>query len=366
MRLPNGDFVWGLGDNSATNDTVRHFKAFARRMYTSYMGDLADSNLFDQQFKDRISTMQDKLVAAGHIGRFTRGVLDLETEYASGFKVRPPPEPVCVVFSINGAGSTWDMGYPYDIGQTLDRSKCWHQPIGYNTKPIPMRTGVQDGIGEFIRQLDMPRGSRGLNCTVLPWAGIFYSMGALVGMAVLDRVLHGDLGRFKATYIGSATFGNPRRQEGHSFPGCLNSDGMGISEPNDHDMPDVHWDFAASKAMPGSSGDDLYTKIGIPGENAVTQKDMRTVWTIVNTGNPLSLMEAVLMLLAHPDFSGGYSAAVAALHALNFFVVKGVSPHTRYQFTLPIANDPRDCWELAREHMADLVARVPRTLPQAA
>lgn len=275
-------------------------------------------------------------------------------------------EPVCVVFSINGAGSTWSMGYPYDIGETLDKSKCWHQPIGYNTNPFPMNKGVQDGIGEFIRQLGMPRGSRGLNCTVLPWGGIFYSMGALVGMGVLDRVLHGDLQQYKPTYIGSAAFGNPRRQNGHTFPGCMNSDGEGIATPTDHDMPDVHWDFAASKAMPGSSGDDLYTKIGIPSENAATQKDMRAVWDIVNKGNPLSLATAVLMLLAHPDFSGGYSAAVAAFQALNFFVVKGVSPHTRYQFTLPIANDPRDCWELAREHMADLVARVPRALPSAA
>lgn len=362
MRLPSGEFVWGLGDNSTTNFTVQHFKSFARRMYASYMGNLADTNLFDAQLQTEIAIMQDKLVAAGRIGKHTRGVLDLETEYASGFKVRPAPEPVCVVFSINGAGSTWDMGYPFDIGQTLDRSKCWHQPIGYNTNPIPMNTGVQDGIGEFIRQLGMPRGAQGKNCTVLPWGGIFYSMGALVGMAVLDRVLHGDLQQYKSTYIGSATFGNPRRQEGHTFPGCINSDGMGISQPNDHDLPDTHWDFAASKVMPGSSGDDLYTKIGGPGEDAATQADMRAVWDIVNKGNPLSLAEAVLMLLAHPGFSGGYSAAVAAFKALDFFVVKGVSPHTRYQFTLPLANDPRDCWELAREHMADLVARVPRAM----
>jgi hypothetical protein len=276
--------------------------------------------------------------------------------------ITPPPvvEPVCVMFSINGAGSTWDMGYPFDIGETLDKSKVWHQPIGYNTNPIPMKIGVQDGINEFIRQLGMPRGARGLNCTVLPWTYVFYSMGALVGMAVVDRVLHGDLGRFKSTYLGGATFGNPRRQEGHTFPGCMNSDGMGISQPNDHDMPESHWDMAASAVMPGSGGDDLYTKIGIPSENPATQANMRAVWDIVNELNPLTLAEAVLMLLAHPTFEGGYAAAVAALHALDFFVVKQTGPHVRYQFTLPIANDPRDCWELARGHVADLVARVPR------
>lgn len=294
-------------------------------------------------------------------------VANLAIRQRLGAYVAPqPPEPVCVMFSINGAGSTWNQGYPYDIGEKLDKSKVWHQPIGYNTNPFPMNTGVQDGIGEFIRQLDMPRGSKGLNCTVLPWTYVFYSMGALVGMNVVDRVLHGDLGRFKATYLGGSTFGNPRRQEGHTFPGCMNSDGMGIAQPNDHDMPDNHWDFAASKDMPGSGGDDLYTKIGIPSEDAQTQKNMRAVWDIVNKGNPLSLAAAILLLIAHPSFHGGYDAAVAAFHALNFFVVKGTGPHVKYQLTLPIANDSRDCWELAREHTADIVARAPRPVAAAA
>lgn len=361
MKLPSGEFVWGLGDNSKTDLTVQHFKAFARHMYHSYMGDLVDTNQFDLQLQTEIGIMQDRLVAGGHLvpGKFTRGVLDLETEYASGFKQRPPREPQCVVFSINGAGSHYDQGYPYDIGQTLDRSKCWHQPIGYNTSPVPMNTGVQDGVRELIRQLDMPRGSKGLNCTVLPWAMVIYSMGALVGMIVLMRVLHGDLGRFKSTYMGSAAFGNPMREEGHSFPGCMDSAGFGIAA-NATGTPDAHWDFAAAKAMPGSGGDDLYTRLGIPGEDAQVVTNMRAVWDIVNKGNPLTLAAAVLGLLAHPTFKGGWDAAIAAFKALDFFVVKATGPHVRYQFTQPIANDPRDCWELAREHMADLVARMPR------
>lgn len=277
-----------------------------------------------------------------------------------GIAVPPVVEPVCVVFSINGAGSTYDMGYPYDILQTLDGSKCFRQPIGYNTAPFPMNTGVKDGIGEFIRQLDMPRGARGLNCTALPWGGIFYSMGALVGMGVLDRVLHGDLGRFKATFIGGATFGNPRREMNHTFPGCTWSSGEGIATPTDHDTPDTVWEMACDKHMPGGGGDDLYTKMS-DDENDQVQKNERAVWSIVNTGNPLNLAGAVLKLLAHPDFQGGWDAAVAAFKALDFFVVKQTGPHVRYQLTQPIEGNPVDCWELARQHMADLVARVPRS-----
>lgn len=287
------------------------------------------------------------------------GVVSDNDLRALGITIPWVPEPVCVMFSINGAGSSWNMGYPFDIGETLDKSKCWHQPIGYNTAPFPMNRGVQDGINEFIRQLDMPRGQKGLNCTTLPWGGIFYSMGALVGMGVLDRVLHGDLGRFKNTYMGSVAFGNPRRQKDHTFPGCINSEGEGIATPTDHDLPEAHWDFAADKSMPGAGGDDLYTKIGTPDEDEHVQANMRAVWDIINKGNPMSLAVAILKLLANPNFHGGYDAAKAAFSALDFFVLKATGPHVRYQFTLPRANDPRDCWELARAYCADLVARRP-------
>lgn len=340
------------------NESVRTWRAIMNArfggLYTRLHGPLPeDTDKFgpravewQKEYESRTQQVQDGVVSDADLT-------------ALGIAILPVVEPVCVMFSINGAGSTWNMGYPFDIGETLDKSKCWHQPIGYNTAPFLMSKGVADGQREFIRQLDMPRGSRGLNCTQLPWGGIFYSMGALVGMGVLDRVLHGDLGRFKATFVGASTFGNPRRQRDHSFPGCTWSSGEGIATPTDHDLPDSVWDFAADRHMPGAGGDDLYTKMA-DDENDLTTKNMRAVWDIVNKGNPINLATAVLMLLAHPNFEGGYSAAVAAIKALDFFVVKGTSPHTRYQFIQPIDGDPRDCWELARAHIADLVARVPR------
>lgn len=369
MQIDGKWVGWGLGDNSTSDMTVKTFKAFARRMYKSYMGDLADTNIFDTQLQTEMVEMQGKLAASNHIGPYLSGILDLETEYASGFKLRPPPGPLCIFFSINGAGSTWNMGYPYDIGESLDKSRCYHQPIGYNTNPFPMMTGVNDGVAEFIRQLDMPRPNfGGRNCTTIPWTYNFYSMGAIVGMIVLMRILYGDLQRFKSTYMGGSTFGNPMRQHGHTFPGCSYSDGEGIVTPNAHDCPDSHWDFAADKAMIGSPGDDLYTKLNKAGVSAQTVADMRDVWQIVATGNPLSLMEAVLLLLAKPSFSGGLAAAEAGFQALDFFVVKGVTPHTSYQFTQPIVNDSRDCWALAQQHAADLVATLPQpyALPVAA
>lgn len=290
----------------------------------------------------------------------TDGVADLSLRRAFGAADPPaPPDPTCVVFSVNGAGSTWNMGYPFDIGETLDKSKCFHQPIGYNTNPFPMNTGVQDGVAELIRQLNMPRFSKGQNCTTLKWGMCIYSMGAIVGMIVLMRVLFGDLQQFKHTFMGYSAFGNPMRQHGNTFPGCSYSDGEGIVTPTAHDLGPESWDMACDKAMGNSLGDDLYTKMNKAGVDPQVTSNMRAVWDIVNKGNPLNLAEAIFQLLLHPTFSGGYHAAEAAWTALGFFVIKQTGPHVNYQFTDPLDGDGRDCWEFAREHMADLVARQP-------
>jgi hypothetical protein len=77
----------------------------------------------------------------------------------------------------------------------------------------------------------------------------------------------------------------------------------------------------------------------------------------------LHLAEAVAMLLAHPNFKGGYGAAKAAFQALNFFVAKGIRPHTSYQFTQPIAGDQRDCWAMAYDHCMKSVMDRPGVMP---
>lgn len=372
----NGTYIgYGLGDSADGIKLLNHrlIYAYPARSNAVALG-VTETNLFTAATEaatialatfmngDTPSQSAAKLRGASFPLR-TDGIADLSLRRAFGAADPPaPPEPTCVVFSINGAGSQWNFGYPFDIGESLDKSKCIHQPIGYNTNPFPMNTGVQDGVNEVIRQLNMPRGSKGLNCIQLKWGMVIYSMGAIVGMTVLMRVMFGDLQQFKATFMGSAAFGDPMRQQDHTFPGCSWSDGEGIVTPNAHDLPEECWDLAADKEMPGSGGDDLYAKMNKTGVSAQTTSNMRAVWDIVNSGNPKNLAQAIFLLLLHPTFKGGYAAAEAAFTALNFFVVKGTGPHVKYQFTDPISGDPRDCWEMAREHMADLVARQPTPL----
>jgi len=268
---------------------------------------------------------------------------------------------LCVGITVGGAGSSFNNGYQWDLGEQLDKRRCYHQPIGYDTNPFPMNRGVTQGVERFITELTRPRAEfGGQNCETIPWfVPLAYSMGSIVWMIVLMRVLYGDLQRFKPTYMGSNSFGNPMRQANHGLPGGILVEGEGIAYDKAimvGDVPEAHWDFTAEKGMTGSPGNDLYAKVdGGP----LTVKDMRAVWQIVNKGNPTTLALAVLDLLATPTFEESYSAGVAAFKALDFFIIKGLTPHTSYHLVQPIAGDRRDCWRIALDRSNDIVARLP-------
>lgn len=380
---------YGLGDNSVECKQINHRMLAAYPTHSNAaMWGLTETTLFgagtEQALIDLTKFMNsDKAsqLAAGTRGaKFplrTDGVADLNVRKAIGAYVPPPPPgPLSIIFSINGAGSTFNMGYPWDIGELAETDAqgnslppafrtYYHQPIGYNTSPVPMQKGVATGVTEFIRQLDMPRPDfGGRNCTQIPWGGIFYSMGAIVGMTVLMRVLYGDLQRFKATYMGSSAFGNPMRAKDHAYPGGIPVDGEGIATTTDYVIPDCHWDFTSSKGMVNSSGDDLYAKVGgadqFLGTNELTLADIRSVWHIVNTGNPLTLAEQVGSLVLSPSFSKFEGAFGAAWEAAQFFILQGLSPHTTYQFVQTRAGDSRSAWDQALWHTQDLVRNRPQ------
>ncbi|AXH46755.1 lysin B [Mycobacterium phage Acolyte] len=345
------------GDANPTVAQWRHvMNARFGGLYTRLHGPLPeDTDQFglravewQKEYESRTGQPVDGVVSDGDLAYLGIGIPPLQ-----------PSGQVCVGFTIGGAGSAWNNGYQWDLGEALDKRRMYHQPIGFNTNPFPMQTGVNDGVNELVRQLDLPRPQfGGRNCTQIPWfVPLSYSMGSIVWMTVLMRVLYGDLQRFKPMYMGSNSFGNPARQKNHGLPNGILVEGEGIAwTPSVHDVPDCHWDFTAEKGMIGSPGNDLYARVD---GSDITVADMRAVWELVRTGNPLSLAAAALKLAASPSFSGGYAAAVAALQALDFFVVKRLTPHTTYQFIQPIEGDPRDCWRIALDHSADIVARLP-------
>lgn len=280
------------------------------------------------------------------------------------------------LFTVNGAAADCWSGYQADLARVLTdpwndvvaqfwgeqyRNKYRWQPIGYDSKPVPMRPGIDQGVREHVHQLLLSPGK---------FAGAYYSEGSIIGSIVLD-LLRGvkneitarftdlpDITHRYPDFLGAVTFGFPRREKGHTIPGGIDPGGHGIVTPNLVDTPASWWDFAAGKNMVGSPGQDLYTTCGYRG-NEQSVADEVAVWKIVETTSfksVLGLAEKVADLVPNP-VEGGVAAVIAILDALDFFVLHGLTPHTSYQFTQPVAGDPRDCWRMGLDYLASLVGQ---------
>jgi hypothetical protein len=339
----------GLGDSSPE---VKKIKEFMAKKFPSYAGTLADTELYDQAMTNAVLEMQRRYRDAGKLApELVNGIIGATTKYVMGYLKRPDV-PRHIAFSVCGTGVPWNVGYPFDLCQTLDPAHWQHQPIGYPAQAFPMRPSYQAGVVELVRQMDL------WNCTKRTWGFVSYSQGAIVTSIVLQRVLTGDLQQYKGTFIGGATFGNPMREAGHTLPGGIDPGGSGIVTPNLVGTPDSVWDMADGKKMVNSPGNDLYSTCGA-GENAAAIADQRAVWDIVDRYKITSLAGAIAKLLLEPSFSGGVGAAEAAFGALNFFVAQGIRPHTAYGDIQPIPGDGRDSWRIALDHLNELGARVP-------
>jgi hypothetical protein len=148
----NGTWLgWGLGDYSSRDYTVRDFKRFAKRMYASYCSDLDDTNIFDQAMQDHVTQIQQRLAADGQLiwGQFILGVLDLPTEYATGFKAKLPP----VGISVEGHSSNMYFGPVADTFTQLEgEGRLQHQPTGYDNGAIPFNNA--DGVRALKENVD--------------------------------------------------------------------------------------------------------------------------------------------------------------------------------------------------------------------
>jgi len=254
--------------------------------------------------------------------------------------------PSTVLYTVCGTGVPWNVGYPFDLGDQLETEGIvQHQPIGYRATAFPMQPSINEGEAELARQIL-------LRDPVTPWMMAGYSQGAIITSNIYDRVRNGDLQAYRASFLAGVTFGNPRREQGHTLPGGTDPGGHGIVTPNLVGSELFWLDFAAGKHMPGSPGNDLYTTCGA-GESADAVADQEAIWKIVDKGtisSTFDLVKRVVEILPSP-LKGGIAAAEAALGALGFFVAEGIRPHTSYQFIQPIPNDPRDCWRLALDYL---------------
>ena len=263
-----------------------------------------------------------------------------------------------IMYTVHGTGQPdpTGIGYPADVARLLSPN-CWTwQPVGnYPASAFPMNKSIKAGEDELVRLITQVHPDR-------TFAFMGYSQGAIITSNVYDRLRNGDLQKYRGQFIGGVTWGNPRREQGHTvdMPGAIDPGGHGIVTPNLVGTEKFWWDFACGHKMANSPGQDLYATVGYDGD-ARAVADSEAIWEIVSKGTITSvgdLLDQVLKILPNP-VGGSISAITAILDALDFFVVHGITAHTSYQFIEPVAGDTRDAWRMALDYLNWLGAAVP-------
>lgn len=321
MQINGAWAGWGLGDFSHNPDgsdrdsTVRKIKAYMRRMYASYAGHLADTNVFDQEMQAAVLEMQRRLVLDGKLtpGKYLPGVLDLPTQYAMGFKKPPPPNVVGV--SVEGHLSNMFLGPVADTFARLEGEKLMrHQPTGYNNGSIPFDN--QDGVNALDENIRLR----------VPADADLYIGGFSQGMIVVHDYLeqHGIPRNLK----GILMYGNPCRQHGSVAPWAR----PWVKNPNTTGLdPYKRFGVTVDLDKAGIPYADVWREGDIFAQRGTGQaNDMKSaIYEIVARGNFTRGPQSIIAEVAH-TFSQPFSSAWAIFEAISGgigFLAKGTNPH---------------------------------------
>lgn len=329
MRL-NGVWVgWGLGDNSATDMTVRNIKKYMRAMFKSYAGNLADTNLFDQQMYDVVCIMQDKLVARPMnatvlvVGQFARGVLDLPTQQAMGYKKVKPILPV--IFTVEGHMSNmWEGPAAFCAKELQIQGVCYWQPVGYDCLSLPFKN--DDGVNS-LRQL--------LGGQVLPdgtpfptgtnWGIEGFSQGGMVVSKFMEQhVLTGDLAWRLPSFKRGLGLGNPNRERGKMAPWNDNPPGPASGGIMDH-LFVTTGTAIADKWQENANVGDMFSDNGTDDAS----KDKTAIAKIITEnswiGGDAAIFARVIKIFGNIP-AGAFGALKASIEAI-MFLAKNPNPH---------------------------------------
>lgn len=283
-----------------------------------------------------------------------------------------------ILYTVTGFGADCWSTYPADLARAigpdilpgLDENWYW-RPIAYGSNGLG---GVPNWIpAAFPMQNSIDNGVKNMTDIMLSypptqtWGFVAYSEGSIVTGDIMDLCGITDSGAidprlapYAESFVGGVTFGGPRREKGHTCPGGIDPGGHGIVRPQLKNTPEKVWDFAAGNNQPGSSGIDLYTCSGYRGDQW-TEDEENAVWEIVRTGTlsgTKPLIQQLVKILEDPAH-GVPSTAMAIFDALDFFVLHGLQPHGQYHLIRPIPDDPRTCWDLARDYLVWMGENIP-------
>lgn len=217
MRIGSQWVGLGLGD---ANEEVRKIKALMRKKF-SYARGLADTSLFDDQMVSAVIEMQKRFNKAGQLpdGKFTYGIINIETKYVMGFLPRPiKPKPI--VITVEGHCSDMWIGPCAYIGSLLEQEGlCRHQPIAYDRFALPFNN--KSGVDEVLRILNCANIGPNNSWPFPPdlkWYLLGFSQGAIItGKVWLDHLRNAPAGSLLAARRDNLnraiSFGDPYREK---------------------------------------------------------------------------------------------------------------------------------------------------------
>lgn len=336
MRI-NGIWVgWGLGDNSTGDMTVRNFKAFARRMYKRYMGDLADTNLFDEDMYEKMCLMQDRLVNSGQLieGQFIRGVLDLDTQYATTFKHSIPILPI--IFTVEGHMSNMFVGPTASVAQTLEnQGLCHWKPVFYDCTSLPFHngSGVQ-ALTDLYNSKSIEGPVDSATGKIIMWdfgpnvrhAILGFSQGSMVISAFAQDYLIPNVNGRLTTFTRGLAFGNPNREKNKEVPWARSparKNTMGVMG-EDEQFITTGTVLEGRWAEHANTG-DMFAENGTDQEGQYKTAIAKIITENKWTGGTTSIVAQVLHLLGNIPTSM-FPAVMAAISAI-LFLARNPNPH---------------------------------------
>lgn len=332
MRIGGAWVGLGLGDSS---DEIRRLKAHLRRKF-GYASALADTGLFDQQMVDLIVEMQRRYNAAGQLptGKYTPGIVNVETKYVCGFLPRPPrADTRPVLFTCCGTGVPWWVGPDAETARAVEDRYLW-QPIGYAAQAVPMGPSIQQGRDELYVQMTKWRD----RITTAGCALAGYSQGAIVVAEAFEYEIKPETGRLhwaKPFLTKAVTWGNPMREKGKAW-----ADAGGATSPADHQgVTTVLMQGTPDWWRNYCHAGDLYCDVpdDESGENRTA------IWQMIRDGNMISGPDSLLRQLMElggivqdstqiAEATGMFKAMIDAL----MFFGAGTGPHVNYSPTAAI------------------------------
>lgn len=187
------------------------------------------------------------------------------------------------VFEVPGTGGA------FQFQNSFDSTKVKWVGVTYPAQTYPMNTSVNEGIVNLTAAVNATQpGDK--------FAFIGVSQGAIVTSNVYDALRTGSLQSRRADLVGAVTLGNPRRQEGHTFPNCPDPGGHGlIASDLLTETETLWWDIAVP-------GDDIACDPDTPAGQLLSAAiyflmnnytSFWSLWPLFFSASGIELMQAI-------------------------------------------------------------------------